>query len=256
MGLSPTPGQPRGAVPGRANQCPGDPIRACPGSKRPSACCRGRANTGRLSVDPALSEQARGGRSMPTGPCAWSWPHRSTLRGHLRVQPMCLSRPLGRWPRRWSMMHLAAGTRARCSAPTGAAASSRRYLLAGFLRCRPVENACMGRSRRAVPKYRCTATRQGVRWASGPATPSSKVASSRAVLGRRAPPIARAVFGLPNSAGGAGTGVGGTAHADDAAGRTAGAPTAATRARGGAGTSSADQGGRALCRWGHRQGRV
>src|SRR6187431_2612839 len=56
---------------------------------------------------------------------------------------------------------MAPGSRTRCPARRVRRQASRRYLLAGFLRCRTCDERMHGHQRRGVPKYRCTAARNG-----------------------------------------------------------------------------------------------
>jgi hypothetical protein len=76
--------------------------------------------------------------------------------------PDILSRPTARWPAlvedaTWQQVREQVA-RHRC-VPRQA---SRRYLLAGFLRCPNCGARMHGHVRRLVPKYRCTAARHGV----------------------------------------------------------------------------------------------
>src|SRR5829696_3843858 len=56
---------------------------------------------------------------------------------------------------------MAPGPRTRCPARRVPRQASRRYLLAGFIRCRTCGERMHGHQRRGVPKYRCTAARNG-----------------------------------------------------------------------------------------------
>src|SRR5215217_6225636 len=56
---------------------------------------------------------------------------------------------------------MAPGPRTRCPARRVPRQASRRYLLAGFIRCRTCGERMHGHQRRGVPKYRCTAARHG-----------------------------------------------------------------------------------------------
>src|SRR5215211_7860980 len=56
---------------------------------------------------------------------------------------------------------MAPGPRTRCPERRVPRQASRRYLLAGFLRCRSCGERMHGHQRRGMPKYRCTAARNG-----------------------------------------------------------------------------------------------
>jgi DNA invertase Pin-like site-specific DNA recombinase len=109
----------------------------------------------------ALPAEARGGRAMPyqavrqllASPIYIGRPHR----GDADV----LARPPARWPAlvddaTWQRIREQVAQHRRVPRQ-----ASRRYLLAGFLRCRTCGERMHGHQRRGVPKYRCTAARNG-----------------------------------------------------------------------------------------------
>src|SRR5829696_5779488 len=146
----------------------------------------------------ALPAEARGGRAMPyqavrqllASPIYVGRPHR----GNADV----LARPPARWP---ALVDDATWRRVRervaqhRQVPRQA---SRRYLLAGFLRCRTCGERMHGHQRRGVPKYRCTAARNGAE--AGKRACYAELCGDRldkAVLAEVLPLIEGAVSSLP-----------------------------------------------------------
>jgi hypothetical protein len=108
-----------------------------------------------------LPEDARGGRSMPYQAVRRLLASPLYVARPLHGDADVLARPVAHWPaivddRTWQRVRGRVAQHQHVPRQ-----ASRRYLLAGFLRCHCCGARMHGHQRRQAPKYRCTAARHG-----------------------------------------------------------------------------------------------